>query len=128
MDVKCEEEETGEGGTRGDKKRSSTYLDWSIELVQAGTAGVRYFEVFLIVRGAFVLMPDLMMCMANCIKVEDAESAVAMALLTEDGNWAALVSSNVLMGNPGPRYLAGYGSSLVLKVTGGVCLKSLRWR
>lgn len=97
-------------------------VGWAIELAQAGPPGARYAALFLIVSGAFIQMPNLVVWAANNMQDDGVKRAIATAVMIGGGNCAAFLSGNVFLGSQAPKYPAGYGTGLGVTLGGAVCI------
>jgi hypothetical protein len=98
---------------------SLAIIGWSIELAQAGTAGVRYFGLFMSLSGTYILMPVLIVWLSNNMG-GNAKRSFATAFQIGFGNTSAFVSSNSFMSSQAPRYPTGFGCGLGLQVMSGI--------
>ncbi|RDW82451.1 hypothetical protein BP6252_03563 [Coleophoma cylindrospora] len=92
-------------------------VGWAIELVQVPNSGVRYFALYLIAAGAFLILPILVLWLNNNI-VGRPQKAVATALQIGFGNSCNFVASNVFITGEAPRYPTGFKTGLGLTVVG----------
>ena len=94
-------------------------IGWSIELAQVPAAGVRYFGMYLVSSGAFIMMPTLVVWLCTNLG-KGVKRNVAMGLLTGFGNCGALISSNVFITSQAPHYPVGFGVGLAFGVVAGI--------
>ena len=99
-------------------------IGWAIELAQANPVGARYFGMFAITTGVYILMPVLVVWNLNNLGT-GYRRVIGAAFQIGGGNCAALVSQNVFIASHAPRYPEGYGVGFALNVMAGVCCTAL---
>ena len=99
-------------------------VGWAIELAQANPVGARYFGMFAITAGVYILMPVLVVWNLNNLGT-GYRRVIGAAFQIGGGNCAALVSSNVFISSHAPKYPEGFGVGFTLNVMAGVCCTAL---
>ncbi|KAI4226796.1 MAG: hypothetical protein L6R40_008246 [Gallowayella cf. fulva] len=99
-------------------------IGWAIELAQANPVGARYFGMFAITSGVYILMPVLVVWNLNNLGT-GYRRVIGAAFQIGGGNSAALVSSNVFISKHAPRYPEGFGVGFALNILAGVCCTAL---
>lgn len=95
----------------------ASIIGWSIELAQVPNSAVRYFALYLIAAGSFLVLPLLVLWLNNNI-VGRPQKAVATALQIGFGNSCNFVASNVFITGEAPRYPTGFKTGLGLTIVG----------
>lgn len=95
-------------------------IGWIIELAQANPVGARYFGLFAITSGVYIMMPVLVVWNMNNLGT-GYKRVIGAAFQIGGGNCAALVSSNVFISTEAPKYPTGFGVGFTLNVLAGVC-------
>ncbi|KAL8661338.1 MAG: hypothetical protein Q9202_005703 [Teloschistes flavicans] len=101
-------------------------IGWSLQLAQANPVGARYFGLFAITAGTYVLMPVLVVWNINNLGV-GYKRVIGSAFQIGGGNCAALVSSNVFIAREAPKYGTGFGVAFAMNALAGVCCTVLFW-
>lgn len=107
-------------------------VGWSLQLpspthhITTTAAGVRYFGLFAITSGTYILMPVLVVWNINNLGV-GYKRVIGSAFQIGGGNCAALVSSNVFKGGEAPGYQTGFGVAFAMNVVAGGCCTLLFW-
>ncbi|CAL8580635.1 hypothetical protein XPA_006357 [Xanthoria parietina] len=99
-------------------------VGWTIQLAQANPVGVRYFGMFAITSGVYILMPVLVVWNLNNLGT-GYRRVIGAAFQIGGGNSAALVSQNVFISKHAPKYPEGFGTGFALNVMAGVCCTAL---
>ncbi|KAL8819914.1 MAG: hypothetical protein Q9191_007628 [Dirinaria sp. TL-2023a] len=99
-------------------------IGWTIELAQAKPVGARYFGMFAITAGVYILMPVLVVWNMNNLGT-GYRRVIGSAFQIGGGNCAALVSSNVFISKQAPKYPAGFGVGFALNMMAGICCTAL---
>ena len=92
-------------------------VGWVIQYVLVPSAAVRYFGIFCIPIGSYIVM-TLLVAWNNDNLHTSTQRSVGSALLLALGNSANFVSSNVFITNQEPKYPVGFGVGLALAVVG----------
>lgn len=96
-------------------------IGWIIQLSQATVSvGARYFGMFAITAGVYILMPVLVVWNLNNLGT-GYRRVIGAAFQIGGGNCAALVSSNVFISKQAPRYPVGFGVGFTLNMMAGIC-------
>ena len=95
-------------------------IGWIIELAQANPVGARYFGLFSITTGVYILMPVLVVWNMNNLGT-GYKRVIGSAFQIGGGNCAALVSSNVFISTEAPKYPTGFGVGFALNMLAGIC-------
>ncbi|KAL9614567.1 MAG: hypothetical protein Q9167_000936 [Letrouitia subvulpina] len=95
-------------------------IGWILELAQAQPVGARYFGLFAITAGVYILMPVLVVWNMNNLGT-GYKRVIGAAFQIGGGNTAALVSSNVFISKQAPKYPVGFGVGFTLNCLAGVC-------
>ena len=99
---------------------SLAMIGWAIELAQANPVGARYFGMFVITSGVYIMMPILVVWNINNLGT-GYKRVIGTAFQIGGGNCAALVSQNVFISKESPKYPTGFGVGLALNIIAGVC-------
>ena len=99
-------------------------IGWAIELGQAKPVGARYFGMFAITAGVYILMPVLVVWNMNNLGT-GYRRVIGTAFQIGGGNCAALVSSNVFISKQAPSYPVGFGVGFALNMLAGICCTAL---
>ena len=99
-------------------------IGWAIELAQTDPVGVRYFGMFAITTGVYILMPILVVWNLNNLGT-GYRRVIGAAFQIGGGNSAALVSQNVFISSHAPRYPEGFGVGFALNVMAAICCTAL---
>lgn len=95
-------------------------IGWILELAQAQPVGARYFGLFAITAGVYILMPVLVVWNMNNLGT-GYKRVIGAAFQIGGGNTAALVSSNVFISKQAPKYPVGFGVGFTLNCLAGIC-------
>ena len=95
-------------------------IGWAIELAQANPVGARYFGMFCITGGVYIMMPVLVVWNMNNLGT-GYKRVIGSAFQIGGGNCAALVSSNVFISKEAPKYPTGFGVGFALNMLAGIC-------
>ena len=99
-------------------------IGWTIELAQTKPVGARYFGMFAITAGVYILMPVLVVWNMNNLGT-GYRRVIGSAFQIGGGNCAALVSSNVFISKQAPKYPVGFGVGFALNMMAGICCTAL---
>ncbi|KAL8682511.1 MAG: hypothetical protein Q9186_001458 [Xanthomendoza sp. 1 TL-2023] len=91
-----------------------------VGLVIEYPVGARYFGMFAITAGVYILMPVLVVWNLNNLGT-GYRRVIGAAFQIGGGNSAALVSQNVFISKHAPRYPEGFGTGFALNIMAGIC-------
>lgn len=95
-------------------------IGWITELAQVEPVGVRYFGMFALTSGVYVMMPVLVVWNMNNLGT-GYKRVIGSAFQIGGGHCAALVSSNAFLSTEAPRYPTGFGVGFTLNMLTGIC-------